>query len=413
MAVRSRYKCNTLFTFSAVAVRLARRMGLHRDGTTLGLSPFETEMRRRLWWHINFMDRRTAEVLGTSPSADLWSGMDVGPPLNVEDEDLYPDMSEPPQERKGITSISLCMIRYINLVALNQNSPAGADGVICLNALLSSDITITKKDSLIDQIEDRYEREYLRYTDPSNKFHTFLSIVARSLICKMRLDARKPQTFASSQAECSRADRDVIFSNSTKLLEYLDMMLGGKAGVEDYTWPTGMTFLWNTVLRVLIEARHRRMGPSVDKAWQMIRVAFLYFPDKLEGPSKSVYAALCRWTLEAWDEHVAASAAEGLPEPQAPDYIGWIRHNQKQATGLSSGSRDAPAEPKTASRGPLDRNHVASKNDQTTIADPEPFAPYEFPDLVSLETDPNEWLQWERLLAEQSAFEQVQGMQQF
>jgi hypothetical protein len=47
---------------TGVAVRLGQTMGLHRDGITLGLSPFETEMRRRLWWHLVHLDFRAADM---------------------------------------------------------------------------------------------------------------------------------------------------------------------------------------------------------------------------------------------------------------------------------------------------------------------------------------------------------------
>lgn len=48
----------SLWTLLGVAVRIGQGLGLHRDGTSLGLSPFEIEMRRRLWWNIVVLDAR-------------------------------------------------------------------------------------------------------------------------------------------------------------------------------------------------------------------------------------------------------------------------------------------------------------------------------------------------------------------
>ena len=41
-----------VWTMTGLATRIANAMGLHRDGAQFGLPPFETEMRRRLWWQV-------------------------------------------------------------------------------------------------------------------------------------------------------------------------------------------------------------------------------------------------------------------------------------------------------------------------------------------------------------------------
>jgi hypothetical protein len=49
LSMRMLYDASTMWVLAGVASRLAQSLGLHRDGSTLGLSPFDTEMRRRLW----------------------------------------------------------------------------------------------------------------------------------------------------------------------------------------------------------------------------------------------------------------------------------------------------------------------------------------------------------------------------
>jgi len=49
---------------SGVAMRIAQRIGLHRDPETLGIDPFNCEMRRRLWNQIWVLDVRSAEFAG-------------------------------------------------------------------------------------------------------------------------------------------------------------------------------------------------------------------------------------------------------------------------------------------------------------------------------------------------------------
>lgn len=66
VVLRSRdptYSWNT----TGLAVRLAQSLGMHRDGSALGLSLFDAEMRRRLWWGICILDTPASEDHSCSP----------------------------------------------------------------------------------------------------------------------------------------------------------------------------------------------------------------------------------------------------------------------------------------------------------------------------------------------------------
>jgi hypothetical protein len=392
MAVRSSHRSDTLFVLSGVAVRLARKMGLHRDGTSLGLSPFETEMRRRLWWHIVFVDFRVSDVLGTKPSSDLFSG-DTKRPLNVEDEDLSPEMVDPPPERNGITSIVFCLIRCDIIDFIRKLSSPFTDDVR-LEILTSSDIPLAKKDSMISQLEDLLERKYLRYCDPSNSLHHFASITARSSICKMKLFAHNPRRFANHGIKIPQNERDLIFANATKLLEYVNFMRGNPI-FDKYKWQIGTSYFWNTILYVLIEARHRRTGPEVDRLWHLIGVVLSKYPQMFEEETGAVYTTLRKWTLEAWNHYLTATKAEGFPEPPTPEYINAIRRCQRPSGGPSSKLK-APTE-----SGPVPANLTSYCDIQSPDKDGDPLlafdgiASYDFSDLLSFELDPNEWERWD------------------
>ncbi|KAE8386135.1 putative fungal-specific transcription factor [Aspergillus alliaceus] len=402
LCVRKSYRCDTLFILSGIAIRLARKMGLHRDGTSLGLSPFETEMRRRLWWHLVHVDYRSADVLGTKPSLDLSYG-DTKMPLNVDDEDLHPDMIDLPPARNSITPITLCLIRCEIMEALRKLAP----GDMRWEVLANSNATLAQKDSVIGQLEDHLERKYLRYCDPSNSLHTFASIMIRSSICKMKLFAHNPRQFANSSVTVSQRERDIVFANATKLLEYTNLMQGGLHGLDKYRWQIGSSYLWNAMLYVLIEVQHRKPGPEVDRAWQLIGMVFSHHPQVLEKNSGPVYTALGKWTLEGWEGYVAASKAEGLLEPSTPGYIDAIRCCRQESASVTIG--------RMADRGPVTPNSFGSDGMQiqinrTDLRDIGPAESYDFPDLLSFETDPNEWVQWEQLVAEQGGFAQGTSM---
>lgn len=404
--VRKSYRVDTLFVLSGVAIRLARKMGLHRDGTSLGLSPFDTEMRRRLWWHLVHVDFRTADVLGTRPSMDLSSG-DTKAPLNVEDEDLDPDMADLPPERNGITSITLCLIQCETMETLRRFSTA-SPGEVRWEVLFSPDMSVAKKEVVISQIEDHLERKYLRYCDPSDSLHTMASIMIRSSICKMKLFAHNRRQLANSSSQASQRERNIVYENATKLLEYMALLKGGHHGLEKYMWQIGTSYLWNTILYVLIETRHRKIGPEVDRSWRLIGAVLSHYPQVFEKSTGPVYTALGKWILEVWDHYVASSKAEGLLEPPTPEYISAIHRCRRPETNVPTANNLA-SDSRPATQGSPTYGNVSSKKYEPNYSDLTPLESYDFPDLLSFEMDPNEWDQWEQLVAKQE-FAHIDGM---
>ncbi|KAI1453330.1 C6 transcription factor [Annulohypoxylon moriforme] len=408
MCVRNSYRCDTLFILTGVAVRLARKMGLHRDGTSLGLSPFETEMRRRLWFQLVHMDFRTADVMGARPSMDLLCG-DTKPPLNIEDDDIYPDMADPPPEREGITSITLCVMRC-DILDILRKFPTLCPGDVRWEVLSNPSISFTKKESIINEIEDRWERKFMRYCDPSHSLHNYVSISIRSSVCRLRIFAHNPRQFANRPAKAYEKEREIVYANATKLLEYVILVQKGSHGLDKYTWQLGSSFLWNTMLYVLIEMRHRKTGPEVDRSWQLIGSLFSYYPIVFEKFTGAVSAALGKWTLTVWDEYVAASKAEGLPEPATPQYIEAIRRCRRPAPESPSRGREPAIDAASNTRDTFGAGEVPSQRYDGNQPSFDPLESYESPDLLSFEMDPIEWMQWEQLLVEQSSSTRVSYM---
>lgn len=79
--------------------RIAMRLGLHRDPShTSKVSPFNGEMRRRLWFAIVHIDVTTSSQMGL-PRMIRESCYDTQEPLNLLDSDLDEEMTELPQSR--------------------------------------------------------------------------------------------------------------------------------------------------------------------------------------------------------------------------------------------------------------------------------------------------------------------------
>ncbi|KAJ9500871.1 hypothetical protein H2202_003429 [Exophiala xenobiotica] len=100
----------SVWVLNGLAIRLAQSIGLHRDGACLRLSPFETEMRLRLWWHLCVLESRAPEDQGFQPTVDVMN-RDLRLPLNVNDNQIYPDMTSLPVESDGWTEMSFFLIQ--------------------------------------------------------------------------------------------------------------------------------------------------------------------------------------------------------------------------------------------------------------------------------------------------------------
>jgi hypothetical protein len=88
------------YLLSGVAVRLALRMGLHRDSSKIGtnFTPFEAESRRRMWYHISQLDLLVSFHIGL-PGMIQSIESDTLPPRNLLDEDFDEDCTELPPSR--------------------------------------------------------------------------------------------------------------------------------------------------------------------------------------------------------------------------------------------------------------------------------------------------------------------------
>lgn len=108
----------------ATAVRLAQRMGYHRDASQLGrsggapVSPFEAEMRRRTWYTLEYFDVVYSFQWGIPP---IIRGQDVDAqlPTNLRDDEFDEDTRVLPRARPSaeFTPI-LCFVFYSRQVQL-------------------------------------------------------------------------------------------------------------------------------------------------------------------------------------------------------------------------------------------------------------------------------------------------------
>lgn len=96
-----------------VAVSIAHRLGVHRDGAQFHLPPYDVEIRRRMWHHIELLDSWSIENLGTE-TLIVPGSSDTMLPHNINDAswDTSPFSSSPLKVEIGFTDMTIALIQY-------------------------------------------------------------------------------------------------------------------------------------------------------------------------------------------------------------------------------------------------------------------------------------------------------------
>ncbi|KAJ6044929.1 uncharacterized protein N7446_003126 [Penicillium canescens] len=265
VCVRREDDSKFVWSMTSIVLRLAQGLGIHRDGTNFALKPFETEMRRRLWWHISLLDVRSSEDHGTDPIIHE-SMYDTRLPLNVNDEDLYPEMTEAPAEREGCTDNTFCLIRCEITSALRRAN------YVCPGAefrALDNKPPISRCEQMIQVISDRCEQRYIRHCDMNIPIQWCAATVGRLILAKLWLMVHHPMTRKDRSTTVSQATRESLFLTAIEVLEF-GRLLEADPKTAKWGWLFRTNMQWHGVAFVLSEICVRPVCPITDRAWNAV-----------------------------------------------------------------------------------------------------------------------------------------------
>ncbi|PYH43297.1 putative C6 transcription factor [Aspergillus saccharolyticus JOP 1030-1] len=254
-----------VWSMTALVLRLAQGLGLHRDGTKFGLKPFDTEMRRRLWWHICLLDIRSSEDHGTDSQINERI-YDTRLPLNVNDDDLRPDMHEPPPERIGCTEMTFCLIRCDITVALRRVSYACPNGHFRPG---TRPVSADNCGNLIKAINARIEERYIKHCDMHVPIQWVCATVARLILTKLWLVIHHPMTRPDRDIALTNANRESLFATSVEVAEFA-RLLGADKNTFKWSWLFATSMQWHAIAFVLSELCVRPLSPLTDRAWEAV-----------------------------------------------------------------------------------------------------------------------------------------------
>ncbi|CAJ2500729.1 Uu.00g035820.m01.CDS01 [Anthostomella pinea] len=274
------------WTLTGLAIRIGQSLGLHREGTHFeNLSPFDIEMRRRLWWAICILDIRSAEDQGTELTIAEGT-FDTRHPMNINDVDIYPEMAEFPEERKGATDVTFCLIRYeICSFVRKMHSASGAMSACPKDP----DSNLQEREALLIAMYERIDDKYLR--DCADKETDILNwvaaTIARLIMAKMSLIIYQPLLMTSAAQDLSSEIQDRLFMSSVEVVEY-NKILNGEPKCRPWRWLFQTYTQWHAVAYLLLEVCRRPWTASVERGW-MALTATLPTP----GPAEAARPAVC------------------------------------------------------------------------------------------------------------------------
>ena len=267
ICLRRNSDARVIWTLTGLVVRIAQTIGIHRDGSHFGLSPFEVEMRRRLWWQVCILDTRASEDHGCDPTI-VEQSFDTKMPLNINDEDMTPDMEEFPPERQGCTIMSFCLLRFevSNTFRRINYIPPGTPKA-CTEYYQS--VTLQDKQRWITECHKRLEERYLKNCDMTVPLFWVTATVARLMMSKMWLMVYHPFQRQDGGASLSEEVKEKLFITSLENMEY-SLLLENESRTKKWGWLFRTYIQWHALAFTLSELCHRTTGDMVERAWKAV-----------------------------------------------------------------------------------------------------------------------------------------------
>ncbi|KAL6721752.1 hypothetical protein ACLMJK_000857 [Lecanora helva] len=324
-----RLSTQSLWSLMGLVIRNAEKLGIHRDGNLLGLSPLETEQRRRLWWQLQHLDLALAVRSGLTPQT-LNADWDTKMPLNIEDDDINATMTSFPKERKGMTSMSYCLLTY--WVIDQQRRFFHADkGRFELSWQSNESLPQPVKESLIQKLEEGVNKKFLQYCDPLRPLDLLIQLLARMLICGMRQRILHPLACAGNLDNTGGDLRGELLTACMQSLEY-NVAMHSQPSIRHFQWLTKGFFPWQSFMCVLVEASQQNDESRTQRIWDLLSDLYVAnsMLSRLSEDRRRSHAA--RLVVAAWKARQSKLApSQYIPKPD------FVTHLEYQLSEVRSG----------------------------------------------------------------------------
>ncbi|KAI1350416.1 fungal-specific transcription factor domain-containing protein [Xylaria sp. FL0043] len=349
LSLNGRSESHSTWIMGGTVMRMAQKMGYHRDGEQFNLSPFETEMRRRLWWHVVTQDSRHAMLSGLSQAwvAQNW---DTKMPTNLNDADLSPDSMEPLVPREGPTEMAFVLLIYQYQRFTNRTFRYFEAAFMAMRDAMGSTVqnpqpvpsdAIETYRALVDEIDAELAEFERKYVDPTaGGVQEAASSIRPLFIAKMR-DIMTPMR---DQPEWGTEIFDQIDSVFKSFIQnhMRNVAIYKRMSNSGFLWFVRGGFQLDALVLFTIKLYKRPTGKLTERAWAALDSLHDIHPELFDLSQKKVERQ-AQLTLKAWAVREQALAQYGQ-QAEVPEFVQRLR----QLTSLSrapsySTSSESPA----------------------------------------------------------------------
>ena len=393
LSVRANYDPHTFWILTGVAVRIAQRLGLHRDGEELGLKPFDVELRRRIFWQLLPLDGLAGQLCGTGIciAPDSWN---TKQPLNLEDTDFWPDMKSPPVARTGATDFMFCLARTEIARFVQKVNPLNSNKAHFENWAKFWDMEdIEEKQRQLDELESEMEMKYIRFCDPSNAIHNLAMAMLRAALNSGRLRIRLPR--AKSDKSLPKEERKKVWAIANKIID-AHIAAHNNGLLDKFRWHLQAFFQYDPLIVILNEIRRDPLAHAEDDIWSKIEKVYANHPT-LRDQKRTLQMAVGRLTLKTWDAYQAAMLQANHTVPPDPSYMVTLRQFiQRRAstnTSLNTPTKSDYNPFNPAQSDALDDQHVSDFEVPAHHT-----GDFDWTQMMDFNTETMDWMFWDQLV---------------
>ncbi|KAL1303046.1 hypothetical protein AAFC00_003356 [Neodothiora populina] len=314
------------------ALRIAQRMGLHSESANSKCSPFEAEMRRRLWWSIVVFDARNCEMANVK-SMMLVPTWNCKIPLNVNDFDLQPGMRDLPMAQDHSTE-ALFVVTRSKICDWIRYSAFHLDFVNPILKVYVKDTQSSSESEVHDSIEEVIESRYFQSCSTESPLQAVSIWMSRGQLAKARLLETYTKS-STSWALQPELQRDMGMSYALKTVE-CDTNLMSCRLTMGYRWFTRYHFPFPGYLHIIQELKARPAGVNAQRCWDTISDNYetrcsTYGQD--DGPFFEIFVKLI---LQAWAACEALDSQKTTPV-QIPRIVVAIKEKLALSSHIQQG----------------------------------------------------------------------------
>lgn len=325
----------TLSSMLSIAIRIAQRMGLHCETANAKYTPFEAEMRRRLWWALMLYDTRITELAG-STAVTLNPTWDCKTPLNVNESDLRPEMNTAPTPHAESTDAVFAVVRselgeYMRHTAFSLNFGNAALRPIAKHFQKSS---APDSDHLV-KLEEMLESQYLKFCDEENPIHFMTIWSLRAQLAKYNM-LEYNLRLATSSSPHSEAQYDAATRWALRMLE-CDTKVMTSPLTKRFLWLGQLNFPFPAYFHVTQDLRRRASKLQAQQAWDIMSANWDGW-SLIQVPNHtSVFQMFAKMIIQTWEACECAGSESNQDGTRTPRIIVSVKNILAQIERDTSG----------------------------------------------------------------------------